>query len=312
MERTNGHRELTIFTVFSGPVEEKGADQMAFSVEPQRGCINRISWSAIEFAAALRRCTYAQQHGGGTEVTTQNNIMRTIERKSRRKGATHRALMAIENGDANFVNQLSSTGGSSKTMETVIDAMVDVDTREGRHAITAARGQASSAAGGMFLFGDERWIERDASVLIHGRGVVDGKNSDDNKKLRERALEDMKRIYHPRLRAISKGTEDQGESMVQIIRRAASNRDNPRMEFILDEQELLQTRVATDVFDDGEEMWDAVHARTRIGDVLGGTRKPSTHPLKQFYLEPPAVPARPSVQQSVGILDVAAQANKPL
>jgi len=306
MERRNKQRDTTIFTVFSGLVGGKPADQMIFFAEPKRHTIDRISWLAVEFAAALHRSVIAQQQNRLAETTRQYDTMQKLRNTSRRKGATRRAMDAIEAGDANFVNQLSSRGGSITTMETVIEAIDDIDTFGGS-VIAAVRGQACSAAGGMYIFGNERWMERGSSVLIHGRRF----NGDNERQLRGRAVHDIEQIYQPRLRRITKGNGQQAH-IENIIRTAEMDPTNHRIEFVLGEQDLLQTGVATDVFPDGRAMWDALHTRTRIGHVLGGSRKRGTHPLKQFYLEPPAVPNDRTTRQPVEQCNIAAQASEGL
>ena len=230
--------------------------------------------------------------------------MQRLRGTSRRKGATRRAMEAIEAGDANLVNQLSSRGGSIATMETVIEAMDDVDTFGGS-AIAAVRGKACSAAGGMYLFGNERWMEKGSSVLIHGRSM----NGDNERQLRGRAVHDIEQIYQPQFRKITNGNGQQAH-IESIIRAAEMDPTNHRIEFVLGEQDLLRTGVATDVFPDGRAMWDALHTRTRIGKVLGGSQKQSNHPLKQFYLEPPAVPGDRPSRQPVEQCNIAAQASE--
>ena len=306
MERRNKQRDTTIFTVFSGSVGSKPADQMVFFAEPQKHCIDRIRWLAVEFAAALHRSVIAQQQNRLAEAAKQYDTMQKLKDTSRRKRATRRAMEAIEAGDANFVNQLSSRGGSITTMETVIEAMDDIDTFGG-DVIAAVRGQACSAAGGMYLFGNERWMEKGSSVLIHGRSM----NGDNERQLRGRAVHDIEQIYQPQFRKITNGNGQQAH-IGSIIRAAEMDPTNHRIEFVLGEQDLLRTGVATDVFPDGRAMWDALHTRTRIGKVLGGSRKQSNHPLKQFYLEPPAVPGDRPSRQPVEQCNIAAQASEDL
>jgi len=70
MERRNKQRDTTIFTVFSGTVGDRAADQMVFFAEPQKRRIDRISWLAMEFAAALHRSVIAQQQKRDDEVAS--------------------------------------------------------------------------------------------------------------------------------------------------------------------------------------------------------------------------------------------------